>query len=75
MAAAISYVSNLDGNVVARLPLDVERVVDGVRQLVARSKTPSEMGWPKSMMLGSVGKIVLQVRSLGLLGAGRSEVP
>ena len=34
MAAHIAHIAQFDGQIVARLPLDVERVVEGVGQLV-----------------------------------------
>ena len=67
VTAEVADVAQFDGEIVARLPLDVERVVDGVGQLVgAVVDAERDRAGRSSSMLPAVGQVVVEVGGLGI---------
>ena len=56
VAAQIADIAELDGQVVARLPLNIQRVVDGVRQLVGAVVNAQRDRLPPLSMLARLGR-------------------
>src|SRR5207302_6908650 len=68
--AEVADVADFDGEVVARLPLDVERVVVGVGQLVGAVIDAERDGLAALVDGGEVGQIVAEVGGPGVGGGG-----
>ncbi len=70
VAAEIADIADFDGEVVARLPLDVERVVEGVGQLVGAVVDAERDGLAerRSRCCVGIGQVVVEVRGLGIVG-------
>src|SRR5215472_13332386 len=64
MTAEVADVSDLEGEVFARLPLDVERVVVGVGKFVGAVVDAERDGLAIVLDLGDVGEIFVEVRGL-----------
>src|ERR1700733_12341564 len=75
MAAEVANVSYLDGEVMARLPLDIKGVVDGVRQLVVLSVIGEGKHLRTVLDLRRCGEVVRNIGGFagGLVGSRGAE--
>ena len=73
MAAQIAHVSKLEGEIVPRLPFDVESVIEGVGQFVGAVVNAKRYGPAIIQNVARVGQVVRKIRSFGVVGRGKQR--
>ncbi len=74
VAAEVAYISELDGQIIAWLPLDIQRVVVGVRQFVRAVVDAERDRLAAVVNAGDIWQIFAQVRGLRVGWRGRLNI-